>query len=50
MPSGVSVAIVGLDAAVNAGILALQILAVGDEWLRRELQEFKDQLSAGLRL
>jgi 5-(carboxyamino)imidazole ribonucleotide mutase len=50
MPSGVPVATVGLDAAVNAGILALQILAVGDERLRGELQEFKDQLSAGLRL
>jgi 5-(carboxyamino)imidazole ribonucleotide mutase len=50
MPSGVPVATVGLDAAVNAGILALQILAVGDERLRAELQEFKDQLSAGLRL
>jgi 5-(carboxyamino)imidazole ribonucleotide mutase len=50
MPSGVPVATVGLDAAVNAGILALQILAVGDERLRGELQEFKDQLAAGLRL
>jgi 5-(carboxyamino)imidazole ribonucleotide mutase len=50
MPSGVPVATVGLDAAVNAGILALQILAVGDPRLRAELQEFKDQLAAGLRL
>jgi 5-(carboxyamino)imidazole ribonucleotide mutase len=50
MPSGVPVATVGLDAAVNAGILALQILAVGDQRLRAELQEFKDQLAAGLRL
>jgi 5-(carboxyamino)imidazole ribonucleotide mutase len=50
MPSGVPVATVGLDAAVNAGILALQILAVGDQRLRAELQEFKDQLAEGLRL
>jgi phosphoribosylaminoimidazole carboxylase PurE protein len=50
MPSGVPVATVGLDAAVNAGILAVQILAVGDQRLRGELQDFKDQLSAGLRL
>jgi 5-(carboxyamino)imidazole ribonucleotide mutase len=50
MPSGVPVATVGLDAAVNAGILALQILAVADPRLRTELQEFKDQLAAGLRL
>jgi 5-(carboxyamino)imidazole ribonucleotide mutase len=50
MPSGMPVATVGLDAAVNACILALQILAVGDRRLRAELQEFKDQLAAGLRL
>jgi phosphoribosylaminoimidazole carboxylase PurE protein len=50
MPSGVPVATVGLDAAVNAGILAVQVLAVGDQRLRGELQDFKDQLSAGLRL
>jgi phosphoribosylaminoimidazole carboxylase PurE protein len=50
MPSGVPVATVGLDAAVNAGILAVQILAVGDQRLRGELQDFKDQLSTGLRL
>jgi 5-(carboxyamino)imidazole ribonucleotide mutase len=46
----VPVATVGLDAAVNAGILAVQILAVGDQRLRGELQDFKDQLSTGLRL
>src|SRR5438876_1146078 len=34
MPSGVPVATVGLDAAANAGILAVQILAVADEMLR----------------
>jgi len=50
MPSGVPVAAVGLDAAVNAGILAVQILAVGDARLRLQLQEFKDQLAEGLRL
>jgi phosphoribosylaminoimidazole carboxylase PurE protein len=50
MPSGVPVATVGLDAAVNAGILAVQILAVGDQRLHGELLDFKDQLSAGLRL
>jgi phosphoribosylaminoimidazole carboxylase PurE protein len=50
MPSGVPVAAVGLDAAANAGILAVQILAVGDPRLRLQLQEFKDQLAEGLRL
>jgi phosphoribosylcarboxyaminoimidazole (NCAIR) mutase len=34
----------------NAGILAVQILAVGDARLRLQLQEFKDQLAEGLRL
>jgi len=50
MPSGVPVATVGLDAAANAGILAVQILAVADPRLRLQLQEFKDQLAEGLRL
>jgi 5-(carboxyamino)imidazole ribonucleotide mutase len=50
MPSGVPVATVGLDAAVNAGLLAVQILAVGDPALRKQLHDFKKQLAEGLRL
>ena len=50
MPSGVPVATVGLDAAANAGILAVQILAVADAQLRKQLREFKQQLDEGLRL
>jgi 5-(carboxyamino)imidazole ribonucleotide mutase len=50
MPSGVPVATVGLDAAANAGILAVQILAVGDHSLRKQLHDFKKQLAEGLRL
>jgi 5-(carboxyamino)imidazole ribonucleotide mutase len=50
MPSGVPVATVGLDAAANAGILAVQILAVGDPNLRKQLREFKQRLDEGLRL
>lgn len=50
MPSGVPVATVGIDAAANAGVLAVQILAAGDDELRRKLEEFKDQLAEGLRL
>ena len=50
MPSGVPVATVGLDAAANAGILAVQILAIGDPNLRKQLREFKQQLDEGLRL
>ncbi len=50
MPSGVPVATVGIDAAANAGVLAVQILAANDEELRKKLGEFKDQLAQGLRL
>lgn len=50
MPSGVPVATVGLDAASNAALLAVEILATGDEELRKRLHEYKDQLAEGLRL
>jgi phosphoribosylaminoimidazole carboxylase PurE protein len=50
MPSGVPVATVGLDAAANAGILAVEILAISDPGLRKQLHEFKHQLDEGLRL
>jgi phosphoribosylaminoimidazole carboxylase PurE protein len=49
-PSGVPVATVGLDAAANAGILAVEILAISDPGLRKQLHEFKHQLDEGLRL
>src|SRR6195952_5464775 len=42
MPPGVPVASVGLNAARNAGVLAVQILAIGDPELRAKLWEFKD--------
>jgi 5-(carboxyamino)imidazole ribonucleotide mutase len=50
MPPGVPVATVGLDAGANAGILAVQLLAIGDTRLREQLREFKQQLNEGLRL
>ena len=45
MPPGVPVATVGIDAAKNAGLLAVEILAVGDERLQKRLAEFKQQLA-----
>jgi 5-(carboxyamino)imidazole ribonucleotide mutase len=45
MPPGVPVATVGIGAAKNAGILAVQILAVGDERLQKALMEFKQKLA-----
>jgi len=45
MPPGVPVATVGIGAAKNAGILAAQILAVGNERLREKLSQFKEKLA-----
>ena len=42
MPAGVPVAVVGLGHAVNAAVLAVQILAVADPALRVLLTTFKD--------
>jgi 5-(carboxyamino)imidazole ribonucleotide mutase len=41
MPKGVPVATVAIDGAANAGILAVQILAVSDATLAAKLAEFK---------
>lgn len=46
MPAGVPVATVGIGAARNAGLLAIQILATRDASLRDALQNFKEQLAA----
>ena len=50
MPRGVPVATVGIDGAVNAAILAAQILAVRDSDVRKKLHEFKESLAEGLKL
>ena len=49
MPRGVPVATVSIDGAVNAAILAAQILAVRDEAVRARIYEFKDSLAEGFR-
>jgi 5-(carboxyamino)imidazole ribonucleotide mutase len=41
MPPGIPVATVGLDAAQNAGILAVQILSTGDEKLAEKMSAYK---------
>ena len=46
MPAGVPVATVAIDNATNAGILAAQMLATGDDALRQRLAEYKAALSA----
>jgi phosphoribosylaminoimidazole carboxylase PurE protein len=50
MPSGVPVATVGVDAAVNAAVLAAEIVAIADGELQVRLWRFKDDLAEGLRL
>jgi 5-(carboxyamino)imidazole ribonucleotide mutase len=43
------VATVGIDGAVNAALLAVQILAVRDADVRKKLHEFKESLAEGFR-
>jgi 5-(carboxyamino)imidazole ribonucleotide mutase len=50
MPRGVPVATVAIDGAVNAALLAAQILAVRDEEVRKRLHEFKESLAEGFKL
>jgi 5-(carboxyamino)imidazole ribonucleotide mutase len=45
MPPGVPVATVGIGAARNAGLLAVQMLAVGDAKLEAALEKFKTKLA-----
>lgn len=43
MPPGVPVATVGIGNAANAGLLAVQILSVGDDALAKRLEEYRAQ-------
>lgn len=45
MPKGVPVATVAIDGAMNAGILAVQMLAIGDKELAKSLEKFKEELA-----
>ena len=45
MPPGIPVATVGINNALNAAILACQMLAVADEGLRKKLAGYKENLS-----
>lgn len=44
MPPGIPVATVAINGAMNAGILAVQMLAVGDAGLKTKMIEFKESL------
>ena len=44
MPPGIPVATVGLDGALNAGILAAQILATDNEDIHLKIHSYKENL------
>ncbi|NJE08933.1 5-(carboxyamino)imidazole ribonucleotide mutase [Thermococcus sp. M39] len=44
MPPGVPVATVGIDNGKNAALLAIEILALKDESLKRKLEEYRERM------
>jgi len=46
MPAGIPVATVAIGNARNAGLLAVQILALSDEGLSQQLEEFRKKMAA----
>jgi len=48
MPPGIPVATVGIDNAKNAGLLAIQILAVSNRSLEKKLLTYKKELALGV--
>lgn len=44
MPNGVPVAVVALNGATNAGILAAQIIGASDERVRDEIARYKEEM------
>ncbi|MGE5589617.1 MAG: 5-(carboxyamino)imidazole ribonucleotide mutase [Bacillota bacterium] len=49
MPPGVPVATVGLDGARNAGLLAVQMLALGDPSLAGRLEAYRQEMAETVR-
>jgi 5-(carboxyamino)imidazole ribonucleotide mutase len=50
MPRGVPVATVSIGGAANAGLLAVRMLAIGDQGLRRALADYAEEISAASRV
>ena len=44
MPGGVPVSTVALNGAKNAGLLAVQMLSIGDPELRKAMLQYKEEL------
>lgn len=49
MPPGIPVATVGIDGALNAGLLALQILGVSDSVIKEKLKAYKEDMAEAVR-
>ena len=49
MPAGIPVATVAIDGAVNAALLAVQILAVSDLVLSDKLKQYKTEMADGVK-
>lgn len=49
MPPGIPVATVAIDGALNAGLLAIQILAVSDQDLKDKLKAYKEDMAVKVR-
>lgn len=45
MPPGISVATVGINAGMNAAVMAVQILSLSDEALSRRFEAYRESLS-----
>lgn len=50
MPPGVPVATVGINSAKNAGLLAIQILALADKTLENKLSAYKEKMSSDIKI
>ncbi|MDF1695550.1 MAG: 5-(carboxyamino)imidazole ribonucleotide mutase [Saprospiraceae bacterium] len=48
MPSGIPVATVALNGGKNAGILAATILGAADETVRKQIEDYKNELTAAV--
>ena len=49
MPAGIPVATVAIDGAVNAALLAVQILAVSDAGLSEKMKQYKTDMAEGVK-
>jgi 5-(carboxyamino)imidazole ribonucleotide mutase len=50
MPPGVPVATVAIGGSKNAAVLAVQIIASGDDELAQKVRNYKEELAGGLKL